>query len=62
MVRTVENRPNELPARPAFDADPPCLPDKDGFYAIPIPGIYKPYPAVGDSRRPRINRLTSDRG
>ena len=27
----------------AFDADPPCMPDKDGFYEIPTPGIYKPY-------------------
>jgi predicted dehydrogenase len=39
----VEKGPNEMPARLAFDADPPCLPDKDGLYAIPTPGIYKPY-------------------
>ncbi len=39
----VEKGPNELPVRLAFDADPPCLPDQDGCYAIPTPGIYKPY-------------------
>jgi hypothetical protein len=35
--------PSEMPERFALDADPPALPDKDGNYAVPIPGIYKPY-------------------
>ena len=39
----VEKGPNELPVRLAFDVDPPCLPDQDGRYEIPTPGIYKPY-------------------
>jgi predicted dehydrogenase len=39
----VAKGPNELPARLAYDADPPDLPDKDGFYPIPLPGLYKPY-------------------
>jgi predicted dehydrogenase len=39
----VANGPNEMPARFAFDADPPALPDKDGNYPQPVPGNYKPY-------------------
>ena len=39
----VAKGPNEMPARFAFDADPPVLPDKDGNYPQPIPGNYKPY-------------------
>ena len=31
------------PERYAFDATPPVLPDKNGRYPIPIPGITKPY-------------------
>ena len=37
------NGPDEMPKRFVFDADPPALPDKDGNYPIPIPGIYRPY-------------------
>jgi predicted dehydrogenase len=39
----VAKGPSELPGRLAYDADPPALPDKDGNYAIPLPGLYKPY-------------------
>ncbi len=35
--------PGEMPAKFAFDADPPVMPDKNGDYPQPIPGIYKPY-------------------
>ena len=30
-----------MPEKFAFDADPPTLPDADGHYALPIPGVYK---------------------
>ena len=39
----VAKGPSEMPERFALDADPPALPDKYGNYAVPIPGIYKPY-------------------
>ena len=42
--KAVAKGPSELPARLAYDADPPALPDKDGNYPIPLPGVYKPYP------------------
>jgi myo-inositol 2-dehydrogenase / D-chiro-inositol 1-dehydrogenase len=35
--------PNEMPTKLAFDADPPVMPDKNGDYPMPVPGIYKPY-------------------
>jgi myo-inositol 2-dehydrogenase / D-chiro-inositol 1-dehydrogenase len=35
--------PSEMPSQFAFDAKPPAMPDKDGRYAIPVPGSYKPY-------------------
>jgi myo-inositol 2-dehydrogenase / D-chiro-inositol 1-dehydrogenase len=35
--------PDEMPEKLAWDADPKSLPDKDGNYAIPVPGIYKAY-------------------
>ena len=41
--KAVAKGPSELPARLAYDADPPALPDKDGNYPIPLPGVYKPY-------------------
>jgi hypothetical protein len=34
---------SEMPARFAFDANPPAMPDKDGNYPMAIPGSYKPY-------------------
>jgi predicted dehydrogenase len=39
----VAKGPSEMPKRFAFDADPPAMPDKDGNYPMPIPGVYKPY-------------------
>ncbi len=39
----VANGPSEMPARFAFDADPPAMPDKDGNYPMAVPGRYKPY-------------------
>jgi len=39
----VERGPSEMPQRFAFDADPPVMPDKDGNYPMPIPGVYRPY-------------------
>jgi myo-inositol 2-dehydrogenase / D-chiro-inositol 1-dehydrogenase len=39
----VKKGPNEMPKKFAFDADPPAMPDKDGNYPMPIPGVYKPY-------------------
>lgn len=35
--------PSELPERLAFDANPRAMPDKDGNYPMPIPGVYQPY-------------------
>jgi predicted dehydrogenase len=34
---------NEMPAKLAWDAEPPVLPDKDGSYehAVAVPGVYK---------------------
>jgi myo-inositol 2-dehydrogenase / D-chiro-inositol 1-dehydrogenase len=39
----VAKGPDEMPKKFAFDADPPVMPDKDGNYPIPVPGVYKPY-------------------
>ncbi len=39
----VTNGPDEMPVKCAFDAEPKALPDKDGTYPVPVPGIYKPY-------------------
>ena len=39
----VANGPSEMPERYAFDADPPAMPDADGNYPMPVPGVYKPY-------------------
>jgi predicted dehydrogenase len=35
----LESELNLMPARYAWDADPPVLPDADGRYAVPIPGV-----------------------
>ncbi len=32
---------NLMPAKFAWDADPPVLPDENGFYPIPTPGVTK---------------------
>lgn len=39
----VAKGPSEMPERYAFDADPPAMPDADGNYPMPVPGVYKPY-------------------
>ena len=39
----VAKGPDEMPKKFAFDADPPAMPDKDGNYPQPVPGVYKPY-------------------
>jgi predicted dehydrogenase len=40
-----EKGPDLFPARLAFDADPPVVPDENGSYqhAVPMPGVYKPF-------------------
>jgi myo-inositol 2-dehydrogenase / D-chiro-inositol 1-dehydrogenase len=35
--------PDEMPEAYTWDAKPRALPDKDGNYPMPVPGIYKPY-------------------
>jgi myo-inositol 2-dehydrogenase / D-chiro-inositol 1-dehydrogenase len=35
--------PSEMPAKYAFDANPPAMPDKDGNYPMAVPGQYKAY-------------------
>ena len=35
--------PSVMPEKFAFDATAPVLPDADGRYPIPMPGVYKPY-------------------
>jgi predicted dehydrogenase len=44
--KAVAKGPSEMPARLAYDADPPDLPDKNGSYPIPLPGMYEPYPGA----------------
>ena len=41
----VAKGPDEMPARLAWDADPPVRPDATGSYehAVPMPGVYKAY-------------------
>jgi predicted dehydrogenase len=41
----VAKGPNEMPAKLAWNAAPPVLPDKDGSYehAVAVPGVYKAY-------------------
>jgi myo-inositol 2-dehydrogenase / D-chiro-inositol 1-dehydrogenase len=39
----VAKGPSEMPKTYAFDAPAPVMPDKDGNYPIPTPGVYKPY-------------------
>lgn len=33
------DRAKGAPARYTWDADPPCLPDKDGQYPMAVPGV-----------------------
>jgi hypothetical protein len=39
----VARGPNEMPKDLAFDADPRVLPDENGDYPVPVPGVFKPY-------------------
>jgi len=39
----VKNGPDTFPADLSWEANPPVMPDQNGFYPIPTPGIYKPY-------------------
>jgi predicted dehydrogenase len=39
----VAKGPDEMPQQFAWDADPPVLPDEEGNYPVPIPGLNKPY-------------------
>lgn len=42
----VARGPDEMPKTFAFDAAPPVMPDAQGNYPIPVPGVYKPYPSA----------------
>jgi hypothetical protein len=37
--QAIQSKLSLAPARDALDADPPVLPDKDGRYAIAMPGL-----------------------
>jgi len=39
----VAKGPDEMPRKFAFNATPPVVPDKDGRYPVPVPGVFKPY-------------------
>ena len=39
----VEKGPSEMPETYAWDATPPVVPDADGNYPVPVPGVFKPY-------------------
>jgi predicted dehydrogenase len=39
----VAKGPSLQPETYAWDADPPVMPDEDGNYPMPVPGVYKPY-------------------
>jgi predicted dehydrogenase len=43
----VKNGPDLFPQKLAWDAEAPVMPDKDGNYPIPVPGVYKPWPEYG---------------
>jgi hypothetical protein len=43
--------PAELPETLAWDALPKALPDKNGDYPIPMPGVYKAYVAQGGAKK-----------
>ncbi|MGA2033495.1 MAG: Gfo/Idh/MocA family oxidoreductase [Thermoguttaceae bacterium] len=34
---------SDMPEKLAWDVDPPLMPDKNGNYAIAVPGVYRPY-------------------
>jgi hypothetical protein len=39
----VAKGPSEMPEKFAFDAAPRAMPDAEGNYPVPVPGVYKPY-------------------
>ena len=39
----VAKGPSEMPEKFALDATPPVLPDAEGNYPVPVPGVYKPF-------------------
>ncbi len=39
----VAKGPNEMPEKFTFGADPPVLPDENGDYPVPVPGVFKAY-------------------
>ena len=39
----VAKGPDEMPPTLAFDVAPPVLPDANGKYPVPMPGVFKPY-------------------
>ncbi len=39
----VAQGPNELPKTFALDANPPIMPNAEGGYDVPVPGVYRPY-------------------
>jgi predicted dehydrogenase len=42
--------PDMFPANLAWDAEPPVMPDADGNYPVPVPGVYKPYDMPGKKK------------
>jgi len=47
----VQKGPDLFPQTLAWDADPPAMPDKDGNYPIPVPGVFKPWPDYGGKKK-----------
>jgi myo-inositol 2-dehydrogenase / D-chiro-inositol 1-dehydrogenase len=39
----IKNGPDTFPEQLSWDANPPVMPDANGFYPIPMPGKYNPY-------------------
>ena len=39
--QAINSQEKLAPAQYTWDADPPCLPDKDGQYPIAVPGVTK---------------------
>ena len=39
LKEAMQSRLSLMPERLAWDADPPVLPDEDGFYPVAMPGV-----------------------
>ena len=50
--QAINSQQKLAPAKYAFDADPPILPDKDGRYPIAVPGETKFCVAMGTPHAP----------